>query len=481
MNQAGNAHFELGYTIVCNRSQSELGITNDERNAREATFFRREPWSAIPEERAGVKSLKDRLNNLLVEVTRHNFQAVAEDVRIRIHSLEGELNDMGPGRHTPNDQRNHLIRIATDVREITSRAIDAYYGRDQCFEDNTFRLATNVMTMNKSFSDAIARKGCTRRFRSESGENSTTVVAGESGEAGSETCASSTDGPGTPKTPENDTENQLLREYPELKVLISPHVPASAMPKQDIMQWITKQYERSKGFEIGTLNPSLLPSLFSEQSQSWKYFASGHVEKVVQTIHHFNHKVLQYCCKDVALSKRLWGRLSQLLLPRYKKALDQAIFLVHVEQQGNLLTMNHYFADNLRKAREDRIKKQLVNLQSWTTDDPLKQPLLRLEDTITTFISNEGQTTQDLHDTLEAYYKVSRKRFVDAICLQAVDHFLISSKDGPLWLFSPQLIGKLTDSELSKIAGESDQTVVRRARLTEEITNLRAGQRILEE
>ena len=47
--------------------------------------------------------------------------------------------------------------------------------------------------------------------------------------------------------------------------------------------------------------------------------------------------------------------------------------------------------------------------------------------------------------------------------------------------YSRQLIGKLTDSELSKIAGESDQTVVRRARLTEEITNLRAGQRILEE
>jgi hypothetical protein len=67
--------------------------------------------------------------------------------------------------------------------------------------------------------------------------------------------------------------------------------------------------------------------------------------------------------------------------------------------------MNHYFADNLRKAREDRIKKQLVNLQSWTTNDSLKQPLLRLEDTITTFLNDEDQITQGLHDTLEAYYK----------------------------------------------------------------------------
>ena len=348
--------------------------------------------------------MKGRLNNLLVEVTRHNFQAVAEDVRLRIHNLEEELNDMGPGRHTPNDQRNHLIRIATDVREITSRAVDAYYGRDPCFEDNTFRLATNVMTMNKSFSDAIAQKGCTRRFRTQSSENDTTAAL-EPRIAGHETFASSTDSLDTPITPKSGTENQLLREYPELKVLMGPPVPAPAKPKQDIIQWITKQYKRSKGFEIRTLNLSLLPALFSEQSKSWEFFASGHMENVVQAIHHFTCKALQHCCKDAALSKRLWGRLSQLLLPRYKLALDQAIFLIKVEQQGNLLTMNHYFADNLRKAREDRIKKQLVNLQSWTTNDSLKQPLLRLEDTITAFLNNEDQITQDLHDTLEAYYK----------------------------------------------------------------------------
>ena len=255
-----------------------------------------------------------------------------------IRNLEEELNDMGPGRHTPNDQRNHLIKIATDVREITSRAIDAYYGRDQCFEDDAFRLATNVMTMNKTFSDALARKGGTRKFRSTPSENDTTAAARESKGAGSETYTSSADGLRTPTTPDNSAGNQLLREYPELRILMSPPISAPATPKQDIMPWITKQYERSKGFEIGTLNPSLLPSLFAEQSHSWKYFASRHVENVVQTIHHFNHKALQLCCKDTALSKKLWGRLSQLLLPRYKKALDQVIFLISVEQQGNLLT-----------------------------------------------------------------------------------------------------------------------------------------------
>jgi hypothetical protein len=93
-------------------------------------------------------------------------------------------------------------------------------------------------------------------------------------------------------------------------------------------------------------------------------------------------------------------------------------------------------------------------------------------------MSNEEQTTQDLHDTLEAYYKVARKRFVDAVCLQAVDFFLVSNKEGPLWLFSPHFVGSLSNSELSQIAGEGDEAALRRVRLEEEITTLKAGEMI---
>jgi len=33
---------------------------------------------------------------------------------------------------------------------------------------------------------------------------------------------------------------------------------------------------------------------------------------------------------------------------------------------------------------------------------------------------------------IKSYYKVARKRFVDAVCLQAVNHFLVSGKTSPL-------------------------------------------------
>ncbi|KAL2068602.1 hypothetical protein VTL71DRAFT_14939 [Oculimacula yallundae] len=478
-NREGSAKFDLGYTIVCNRSQSDLSISHSERNARETAFFNTQPWSAIPKERAGIKALKLRLDKLLVDVTRQNFKAVAVDVQRRIDKLKGKLDNLGPARLTPNDQRIHLIRIATDFRDIATKAVDAHYSRDPCFEADVFRLATNVMEINTSFSETIAVQGCTRRFRRGSGDTTTAQKDKEAEDAQNEIESSSAESVRTPTSTSSSQNDECFLTYPELRSLVGQCPPHPHRTKTNIMHWIEEKHKRSKGFEIGTINPSLLPSLFLEQSRGWGFFARKHVEAIIQSIHIFCHEALLYCGKDTVLSQRLWTRLSQLLLPTYRKALDHATFLVQVEQDGHPMTMNHYFADNLRKAREDRVRRQFANFQTWATKDPQKEPLLRLKDTLATFASNDGQSAQDLHDTLEAYYKVARKRFVDAICLQAVDHFLISNKHGLLWLFSPQFIGTLTDIDLNEIAGEGNEAVSRRERLMKEIESLKAGQRIL--
>jgi len=227
-------------------------------------------------------------------------------------------------------------------------------------------------------------------------------------------------------------------------------------------------------------------SLFAEQSRAWGFYALNHVTKVIRKIHHFNYKVLQYCSNDDALCERLWDKLLQPLLPSYEKALQQASFLVEIERHGNLMTTNHYFAENVRKAREARLKLQLEALNSWQTEGNLGktegagEPLLRLKDILGVVMSNDDHTIQDLHDTLKSYYKVARKRFVDAVCLQAVGHFLVSGKTSPLWIFSPHFIGKMSDAELHQIAGDEDETIRRRNMLETELCSLKTGEKILE-
>lgn len=94
-------------------------------------------------------------------------------------------------------------------------------------------------------------------------------------------------------------------------------------------------------------------------------------------------------------------------------------------------------------------------------------------------MSNDEHIIHEVHDILKAYYKVTRKTFVDNVCKQATSHFLLQSDDGPLALFCPVLVANLTPTELEEIAGEAPEVRRQRALLVKEIASLSEAVRIL--
>lgn len=94
-------------------------------------------------------------------------------------------------------------------------------------------------------------------------------------------------------------------------------------------------------------------------------------------------------------------------------------------------------------------------------------------------MSNAKHVVQTLHDVLGAYYKVARKRFVDNVCLQGTDYYLVSGPKNPLNLLSPAYIEDLTPSQLEHIAGEDASLMQKRQQLKREISDLEAGRKIL--
>jgi Dynamin GTPase effector domain len=106
--------------------------------------------------------------------------------------------------------------------------------------------------------------------------------------------------------------------------------------------------------------------------------------------------------------------------------------------------------------------------------------VIKLDDVVQSYpMSNTQHIVQDIHDILCSYYKVARKRFVDNICMQAVDHFLINGPQTPLTLFSSSFVSGLNADELERIAGEDNMTKRRRHQLRKEIESLEAGKKIL--
>ena len=97
----------------------------------------------------------------------------------------------------------------------------------------------------------------------------------------------------------------------------------------------------------------------------------------------------------------------------------------------------------------------------------------------TSTASNADLAIRDLHDILKSYYKVARKRFVDVVCMQAVDHYLITGPTAPVKLFSPSFVSALKEDQLDRIAGEDVSTRRKREELRREIENLTNGKKIL--
>jgi len=101
---------------------------------------------------------------------------------------------------------------------------------------------------------------------------------------------------------------------------------------------------------------------------------------------------------------------------------------------------------------------------------------LTLIDRVSEIVHNESnaeQTQQDVCDVLEAYYKVARKRLIDSVYLQMVDHRLLSGPNSPLLLFSQDWVLQLDAESLATIAGEPRRTQEKRERLEKQITDLK--------
>lgn len=94
-------------------------------------------------------------------------------------------------------------------------------------------------------------------------------------------------------------------------------------------------------------------------------------------------------------------------------------------------------------------------------------------------MSNKKYVVLTIHDILKSYYKVARKRFVDNVCIQAADHFLLTGTKGPLTLFSSSYVANLTEDQLETIAGEDASLKRKRKQLNKEISDLEAGRKIL--
>lgn len=228
-----------------------------------------------------------------------------------------------------------------------------------------------------------------------------------------------------------------------------------------------------------------------------------HVSQAILIVHHFVTKLIHDTCPDDQVREGLWESLLDELCAAYKQAMGHAKFLLDIEREGNPMTYNDSFVKKvghiwcsllpfqlltlgvvkLQKARMGRLgeslRKSVIVPKEQDESESLSMVSVQQLLAFSAKKANGQQVCEDIHDILKSYYEISRKRFVDTICQQVIDHYLLHGKGSPVHIFGPELILSMDDVRLEMIAGEDSMTRGQREKLTTEMQNLDAALKVL--
>ncbi len=225
-------------------------------------------------------------------------------------------------------------------QEITVLALNANYGGNDWFDQHsTLKYQNIVMTRSHLFDVTMEQYGQSYEFKAEDINPSqvtedTPTILQESDES-------------------DKSQERLLirttRTHVELQGVMFEEDSISKIIGHDTMQWLTKIYTTSRGFELGTFDSSLLAMAMKAQSSKWNAVALAYIADVVNMAHTFVVNLLRLVCPDPQVREGLMSILMNHLMAKYQAAFDSGRFLLRVERLGTPVTLNHYFNDNLEK------------------------------------------------------------------------------------------------------------------------------------
>ena len=144
-------------------------------------------------------------------------------------------------------------------------------------------------------------------------------------------------------------EARQVQDHPELESLVYAPEELAEPQSGSIQDWLKEVYRGARGFELGSLNSSLLAVTMKRQSMKWKSLALRYIADIVTMTHNFVTDLLRVVCPVKRVQLGVMSLLSDQLLERYKSAIAHVHFLLEVELNRTPATLNHYFNENLEK------------------------------------------------------------------------------------------------------------------------------------
>ncbi|KAL7922195.1 P-loop containing nucleoside triphosphate hydrolase protein [Trichoderma austrokoningii] len=451
-----NIRLKLGFFLVKNPSPSELkkGLTMSERSSLELRFFSSSPWAEqnLDMNRVGAEKLRVFLQDLLDTHIERELPKVRDEIKKLLAMREAELKSMGDARPTVDLIRSFLTSLSMRFYELLQAALEGHYHSiDAEFFSKTedSRLRANVQKLNTSFSNYMRDFGQKRKIKAD------TELDEES----------------------DDTEDQESVSE-EGQVLVT---------KAEMMQWVAQIYTHTRGKELpGNYNAALLAELFHEQSVQWPDIASSHIHSTLKIVAQWIQLAMEKLIVEDGMRDLIHAILKEWLENTEANALKELARLIEDEQRAPL-TYNHYYTDNVQRARAeaekkvtgDKIRAALTNQGKTYGSGSINVDMVKIVAAVGSNITvdMDEQACNNAVIELRSYYKVAMKTFVDNVARQVVERHIMAPLPSA---FCPNSVSQLSEEDLLRIGSESEKQIAKRAKLTAEAQGLKKSLRDLQ-
>ncbi|KAK3352495.1 P-loop containing nucleoside triphosphate hydrolase protein [Lasiosphaeria hispida] len=446
--------FRLGWHVLRNMDSEKGASTLAERDAQEADFFGEGAWTELPLVSLGINKLRDRLSKVLLGQIASELPSLIEEIDGKFTTCKDQLDKLGEPRSSSEDQRMYLYHLSQSFQSLVKASVDGTYS-DRFFVDAKTepgyqrRIRAVVQNLNEDFASDISLHGHYREIT----------------ESPSRMPASSTF---------NSVQNSRKKPTEPVKIT-----------RSEFVKHIEHLMRRTRGRELpGTFNPMVISDLFLEQCKPWESIAREHVKKVCDSARRFLDLVVAHIA-DQSTAKSLQREICDPTLRNIRKGLDEkADEFLKPHREGHPITYNHYFTETLQSARREKVKEVIsevlvdffgvvIGAQSCVDGiydfDDLLSSLTACHDREPDM---DKFAAEEALDCMTAYYKVALKRFIDDMAVEVIEAKLVSTLHT---ILEPVSIFKMSDDQVARIAGESEESRMRREQLTKQLDVLRKG------
>ena len=270
-------------------------------------------------------------------ISEANSIQVKSEVAKRLKASMRALQDLGTKRQTQWEQNRYLVAMSMAFQNFVTEALAADYGRHKMFMDNpSLRIVTAAVNRSEDMAKMIDKQGHTYRFAGRYTYD--TMDAVDLSLSMSEIADRLATSP--------------VRQYLE-PTAVDDLIPNTSEVEKTrpgrIFDWLRTVYRDSRGYEIGTVNPTLLATIMREQARKWEDIAYGYIADIIVLTHNFINQLLHEVCPTPRVREGILRLLRDGLCTRYQAAINHVKFLLDVDLDGTPSKLNHYFNDNLQK------------------------------------------------------------------------------------------------------------------------------------